>query len=40
LTERLAVALLDRNTHNAQVLEMHGQSYRLKSARRRRKAGK
>jgi DNA replication protein DnaC len=39
-TERLAVALLDRITHNAQVLEMNGESYRLKSARRRRKAGK
>ena len=43
-TERLAVALLDRITHNAQVLEMNGESYRLKSARRRtqraQKAGK
>lgn len=36
-TERLAVALLDRITHNAHVLEMNGESYRLKSARRRRK---
>lgn len=36
-TERLAVALLDRVTHNAHVLEMNGESYRLKSARRRRK---
>ena len=35
-TERLAVALLDRITHNAQVLEMNGESYRLKSARRRK----
>jgi len=34
-TERLAVALLDRITHNAHVLEMNGKSYRLKSARRR-----
>jgi DNA replication protein DnaC len=37
-TERLAVALLDRITHNAHVLEMNGESYRLKSARRRKKA--
>lgn len=36
-TERLAVALLDRITHNAHVLEMNGESYRLKSARRRPK---
>lgn len=36
-TERLAVALLDRITHNAHVLEMNGESYRLKSARRRKK---
>jgi len=35
-TERLAVALLDRITHNAHVLEMVGESYRLKSARRRK----
>jgi DNA replication protein DnaC len=43
-TERLAVALLDRITHNAQVLEMNGESFRLKSARKRQqrsgKAGK
>lgn len=41
-TERLAVALLDRITHNAHILEMNGESYRLKSARRRArgKAGK
>jgi len=37
-TERLAVALLDRITHNAHVLEMNGESYRLKSARRRKQA--
>jgi len=36
-TERLAVALLDRITHNAHILEMNGESYRLKSARRRRR---
>jgi len=34
-TERLAVALLDRITHNAQILEMNGESFRLKSARSR-----
>ena len=34
-TERQAVALLDRITHNAHVLEMNGESYRLKSARQR-----
>ena len=34
-TERLAVALLDRITHNAHILEMNGESYRLRSARRR-----
>jgi DNA replication protein DnaC len=39
-TERLAVALLDRITHNAQILEMNGESYRLRSARRQRKARK
>jgi len=37
-TERLAVALLDRITHNAHVLEMNGESYRLKSARKRKVA--
>lgn len=41
-TERLAVALLDRITHNAHILEMNGESYRLKAARRRgqRRGGK
>ena len=34
-TERLAVALLDRITHKAHILEMNGESYRLKSATRR-----
>ena len=37
--ERLAVALLDRITHNAHILEMDGESYRLRSARRRKKKG-
>lgn len=34
-TERLAVALLDRITHRAHLLEMNGESYRLRSAKRR-----
>ncbi|MFT5291458.1 MAG: DNA replication protein DnaC [Planctomycetota bacterium] len=38
-TERLAVALLDRLTHRAQILEMNGESYRLKSARQRKSKG-
>jgi len=42
--ERLAVALLDRITHRAHLLEMDGESYRLKSARksktRRERPGK
>jgi DNA replication protein DnaC len=38
-TERLAVALLDRLTHRAQILEMNGESYRLKYARKRRTEG-
>lgn len=37
-TERLAVAMLDRITHNAHILEMNGPSYRLKSAKRKRKS--
>jgi DNA replication protein DnaC len=32
--------IVNTNLPNAQVLEMNGESYRLKSARRRRKAGK
>ena len=39
-TERLAVAMLDRITHRAQILEMNGESYRLKSARRGKKGAK
>jgi len=34
-TERLAVAMLDRVTHNALVLEMNGESFRLRSAKTR-----
>ncbi len=36
-TERLAVAMLDRITHRAHILEMNGESYRLKSARGQKK---
>lgn len=36
-TERLAVAMLDRITHRAHILEMNGESYRLKSARAAKK---
>lgn len=36
-TERLAVAMLDRVTHRAHVLEMNGESYRLRTARNRNK---
>lgn len=39
-TERLAVAMLDRVTHRAQILEMNGESYRLRSAKRRAKASR
>lgn len=31
-TEKLTVALLDRLTHRAHILEMNGESYRMKSA--------
>ncbi len=40
-TQRLAVALLDRLTHSAHILEMNGESYRLSSAlRRQQRPGK
>ena len=35
-TERLTGALLDRLTHHVHILEMNGESYRLKASRRRR----
>ncbi len=35
-TERLTGALLDRLTHHVQILEMNGESYRLKQTRERR----
>ena len=34
-TERLAVAMLDRITHRARILEMNGESYRLRDAKAR-----
>ena len=37
-TERLAVAMLDRITHNATILEMNGESYRLRSAKKKKEA--
>jgi len=33
--ERLTGALLDRLTHHVHILEMNGESYRLKASRRR-----
>ena len=37
--ERLTGALLDRLTHHVQILEMNGESYRLKQSRTRRRKG-
>jgi DNA replication protein DnaC len=37
-SERLTGALLDRLTHHVHILEMNGESYRLKASRRRRSA--
>jgi DNA replication protein DnaC len=34
-SERLTGALLDRLTHHVHILEMNGESYRLKASRRR-----
>ena len=34
--ERLTGALLDRLTHHVHILELNGESYRLKASRRRR----
>jgi DNA replication protein DnaC len=36
-SERLTGALLDRLTHHVHILEMNGESYRLKQARDRRR---
>ena len=35
--ERLTGALLDRLTHHVHILEMNGESYRLKASRRRQR---
>ena len=35
-SERLTGALLDRLTHHVHILEMNGESYRLKDSKRRR----
>ena len=32
-SERLTVALLDRLTHHVHIIEMNGESYRLKESR-------
>ena len=36
-SERLTGALLDRITHHVHILEMNGESYRLKQSRSRRR---
>jgi DNA replication protein DnaC len=36
-SERLTGALLDRLTHHVHILEMNGESYRLKTSRRRQR---
>ena len=38
-SERLTGAVLDRLTHRCHIIEMSGESYRLKDAKRRRKKG-
>ncbi len=37
-SERLTGAVLDRLTHRCHILEMNGESYRLRDAKRRRRA--
>jgi len=37
-SERLTGALLDRLTHHVHILEMNGESYRLKQSKRKRAA--
>jgi DNA replication protein DnaC len=36
---RLTSALLDRLTHHVHILEMNGESYRLKNSKRKKDAG-
>ncbi len=38
-SERLTGALLDRPTHHVHILELNGESYRLKASRQRRQGG-
>ena len=38
-SERLTGALLDRLTHHVHILEMNGESYRLKQSKRRKRTG-
>ncbi len=37
-SERLTGALLDRLTHHVHLLEMNGESYRLRTSKQRRQA--
>ena len=37
-SERLAGALLDRLTHHVHILEMNGESYRLRQSKQRRRS--
>jgi len=39
-SERLTAALLDRLTHHVHILEMNGDSYRLKQSNKRKNKGK
>jgi hypothetical protein len=38
VSERLTGALLDRLTHHVHILEMNGESYRLRQSKHRRRA--
>ena len=39
-SERLTGALLDRLTHHVHILEMNGDSYRLRQSKRRQRAAR
>ena len=39
-SERLTGALLDRLTHHVHILEMNGDSYRLKQSKRRQRSAR